>query len=157
MKTQSISHHIELNRIIVVIFAISTLALTGSYFFEILFSSNLCNLCKVQRLGFFLLSIFSFLGIFLSAKRLVGIFLLCISTFIFFISFYHLGIQYEIFKDFCNFQAPLDFESYKNSLFYKEFSCSKIYYFLGIPLGFWSLSFSFLCFILSRKIRNLPN
>lgn len=155
--TMDVNSRILLNRHLIFVLAISLFAIAGSVIVDSFLSIPSCKLCKIQRGGFLILIIPSFLGIFLDSKRIALWVAAIVSAAICFVALYHFGVQLGIVTDPCSVIIPKNIDGLKMLLFSNQTSCAKMTLLLGLPVSVWSLFLSFICFATAvRPLINKP-
>jgi disulfide bond formation protein DsbB len=145
----SLNYRIFQNRNLACVFAVSLIALLGSYLLEL--GAESCKLCRLQRYCFSFLAMSSILGI-LSEKKRFAVLIVSIGSLANLgIGIYHLSVQFGLVMDPCMVKIPSSLDSFKQSLFSSTTSCSAMLEIFGVPVSFLSVFFSILCIFISAK------
>ena len=144
-----------------VIFVISVVALTASFWLEVFAKIEPCKLCQVQRACYFFAMLFAIVGAFSwSTQRGITVFLLALSLCNLVLSSYQFGIQLGVFSDMCGVIAPATLHDFKHMLFQQQLSqnsCATMTWVFGLPVVMWSTLFSFACCVISVAILRLSS
>jgi len=150
LKNEGIAINLSANRSLIIAFAISCLALSFSFGAEYLASIKACNLCKLQRIPFFVILTISAIGIFLNIKKQT---LVCISIFALIsmlFGTYHFFVQQGFVKDPCKVQKVENLADFHRILEAKTPCAEKLSIF-KVPIPVFNIIGSFLCLIFSVK------
>ena len=142
MNSKNITYNVLANRIFLIALIVSILAIIISFGVDFSGISS-CNLCKVQRIPYFVIIFFSLFGIFFNSKTICMFFLVAMSALSITISSYHIGIQQGLFIDPCVIDHPENVDALKKMLFETSVPCSKVTWSIaGIPMSVCNLAVS---------------
>ncbi len=154
----NIIEQVRLNKSLVFLSIASTLILGVS--FSLSFAGHTpCWLCKVERIPYLLILLFSLIGIFSLHKTLTLKLILITLIASLFLASYHSALQLGYIKDRCTGIEPKNMAEFEDILFNQK-GCKSNFKIAGLPLPYWNFLVSFTLLVVtsiacySRKNRN---
>ena len=147
----------EIKKIYLIIFIISLLSLLIALYIEFFLDYKPCKLCIYQRIPYLIAIFLTFLGISYS-KKLIWLYALLLIFFLsFLLSWYHVGIEQEIFQEFSGCTGNSLNITDKNELLEllnsEVNSCKNVdFRIFGLSLATINFLLSFVIFILILKV-----
>ena len=93
-------HNFRVETFIKITFLVSFVSLISAYFIEYVLGHQPCNLCLIERIPYGLAVVLIILNhILIKNKRFIILLLILVFSFSLIISFYHFGIEQDIFKE----------------------------------------------------------
>jgi len=93
-------HNLKVETFIKIIFLVSLISIVSAYFIEYALGHQPCNLCLIERIPYGLAILLIILNhILIKNKRFIILLLILVFSFSLIISFYHFGIEQDIFEE----------------------------------------------------------
>ena len=93
-------HNLRVEAFIKIIFLVSLVSIISAYFIEYVLGHQPCNLCLIERIPYGLAIVLIILNhILIKNKRFIILLLILVFSFSLIISFYHFGIEQDIFEE----------------------------------------------------------
>jgi disulfide bond formation protein DsbB len=93
-------HNFKVDTFIKIIFLVSLISIISAYFIEYALGHRPCNLCLIERIPYGLAIVLIILNhILIKNKRFIISLLILVFSFSLIISFYHFGIEQDIFEE----------------------------------------------------------
>ena len=93
-------HNLKVETFIKIIFLVSLVSIISAYFIEYALGHQPCNLCLIERIPYGLAIVLIILNhILIKNKRFIILLLILVFSFSLIISFYHFGIEQDIFEE----------------------------------------------------------
>jgi len=142
-----------------VIFVLSLVSIISAFFIEYILGHQPCNLCLIERIPYVLIIIVITLNYFFTKhEKFIILLLILISSFSLIISFYHFGIEQDIFKESAvcgskNLSETISKEEILKQLKVKNISCKDVTFkIFGLSLTSINIVINLTLVILLSKI-----
>ena len=142
-----------------VILVLSLVSIISAFFIEYILGHQPCNLCLIERIPYVLIIIVITLNYFFTKhEKFIIILLILISSFSLIISFYHFGIEQDIFKESAvcgskNLSETISKEEILKQLKVKNISCKDVTFkIFGLSLTSINIVINLTLVILLSKI-----
>ena len=152
-------HNFKINTYLKIIFFISFISIISAFFVEYALGHQPCNLCLIQRIPYGLCIILIIINYFQKKnQKFMILLLILIFSFSFLISFYHFGIEQNIFEEsaVCKIKNTSDIiskEELLKQLQLKTVSCKDVTFrIFGFSLTTFNIVISLILTILLIKI-----